>query len=71
MLPGVQESVREGTFTLPNEVPLWELEFQWTPKFSESNYKGQNSMDRRVFYIIEKLLERRCLQWVCMTHLDI
>jgi len=25
MLPGVQESVREWTFTLPNEFPPWEL----------------------------------------------
>jgi len=28
MLPGVQESVREWTFTLPNELPPWELETQ-------------------------------------------
>ncbi len=25
----------------------------------------------RVFYIIENLLQRRCLKWACMTHLDI
>jgi hypothetical protein len=25
MLPGVQKSVREWTFTLPNEFPPWEL----------------------------------------------
>ncbi len=25
----------------------------------------------QVFYIIEKLLERRCLKWACITHLDI
>jgi len=34
MLLGVQESVREWTFTLPSELPLWELESQWTPKSS-------------------------------------
>jgi hypothetical protein len=27
MLPGVQESVREWTLTLPRELPPWELEF--------------------------------------------
>ncbi len=34
MLLGVWESVREWTSTLPNELPLWELESWWTPKFS-------------------------------------
>jgi hypothetical protein len=28
-------------------------------------------MDWEVFYIIGKLLKRRCLKWACMTHLDI
>jgi hypothetical protein len=28
-------------------------------------------MDWGVPYIIGKLLQRRCLKWVCMTHLDI
>jgi hypothetical protein len=46
MLPGVQESVREWTSTLPNELPLWELESQWTPKSSGGNFRGQNSLDR-------------------------
>ncbi len=59
------------TSTLPNELPLWELESQWTPKFSESNFRGQNTLDWRFPYIIEKPLEHRCLKWACMTHLDI
>ncbi len=42
--------------TLPRELPLWELESRWTSKFSKSNYRGQNSMDWGVFYIIEKTL---------------
>jgi hypothetical protein len=28
-------------------------------------------MDWGILYIIRKLLERRCLKWACMTHLDI
>jgi hypothetical protein len=64
MLLGVQESVREWTFTFPSEFPLWELESWWTPKISENNCKGQNPLDRDVPYIIEKLLELRCLKWV-------
>jgi hypothetical protein len=63
--------MRVWTPTLPKELPLWELEFRWTPKFSESNFKGQNSIDWKVPYIIEKLLERKCLKWAGMTHLDI
>jgi hypothetical protein len=70
MFMGVYESVREWTLTLPNELPLWELESWWTSEFSESNYKGQNPLDWRVFYIIRKLLGCRCLKWSCMTHLD-
>ncbi len=31
--------------TLPNELPFWELDFEWTPKFSEGDCKGQNSLD--------------------------
>jgi hypothetical protein len=70
MPPGVQKSLKERTLTFPSEVPFWELESQWTPECSESDCKGQNSMDWRVFYIIEKLLKRKCLKWVCMAHLD-
>ncbi len=61
MLPGVQESVREQTFTLPNELPFWELESRWNPKSLKSNCKGQNPLDRGAPYIIEKLLELNCI----------
>jgi len=65
------ESVREWTLTLPRQLPLWEMESQWTPKTSESDYRGQTSMSCGVLYIIEKLLKRRCLKWACIVHLDI
>jgi hypothetical protein len=32
---------------------------------------SQNPLDGRVIYIIGKLLKRKCLKWVHMTHLDI
>jgi hypothetical protein len=57
----VLESVREWTFTLPRQLPLWEMESRWTPETSESDCRGQTSMDYGVLYIIGKLLERRCL----------
>jgi hypothetical protein len=69
--PGVKESVREWTFTLPKELSLSELESRWTPKCLESNCKGQNPMVQGVFYIIGKLLKLKCLKWACITHLDI
>jgi hypothetical protein len=47
------------------------MESWWTPKSSKGNCRGQNSMDWRVPYIIKKFLERVCLKWVHMTHLDI
>jgi hypothetical protein len=56
MLPGVQESAKEWTPTLPSELPLWELESQWILKSSKGDGKGQNSLDWKVIYIIENLL---------------
>jgi len=56
--------------TPPRELPLWELESWWTPRFSESNCRGQNSMDWGFFYIIKNILEHTCLKWDRMTHLD-
>ncbi len=71
MLSEMWENVKEWISTLPSELPLWELEFQWTPECSESNCKGQNPLDWGVSYIIGKILETRCLKWACTTHLDI
>jgi hypothetical protein len=55
----------------PQGVSLGELESRWTPKFSEDNYRGQNSIVWGVPYIIGKLLERKSLKWARITHLDI
>jgi hypothetical protein len=67
----VQKSVREWTFTLPSDFPLWEFESRWIPESSESDWRGRNPLDWRVFYIIGKLLKLRCLKWACMTYLDL
>jgi hypothetical protein len=71
MLLGVQKNVREWTLTFPNELPFWELESQWISESSEGDWRGQNPLDWKVFYIIENLLKCRCLKWARMTHLDI
>ncbi len=63
--------MREWTFTLPRQLPLWEMESQWTPETSKTNFKGKNSIACGVLYIIGKLLELRCLKWSRITHLDI
>jgi hypothetical protein len=55
--------------TLPNELPLWELKSRWTPKSSESDFRGQNPLDWKFIYIIENILELRCLKWALMMHL--
>jgi hypothetical protein len=47
------------------------MESQWTPKTSESNFRGQNSMACDVLYIIGKLLEHKCLKWAFNAHLYI
>jgi hypothetical protein len=41
------------------------------PKTSNSDFRGQKSMACSVLYIIGKLLERRCLKWARIAHLDI
>jgi hypothetical protein len=64
-------SVREWTLTLPRQILLWEMESRWTPEILESNCTGQTSISCGVFYIIGKLLERRCLKWARIAHLDI
>jgi hypothetical protein len=66
------KSVREWTLTLPNELPLWELESKWTPKSSKCNCRGQNpSVWKKKNYNIRNILKHRCLKWARMTHLDI
>jgi len=72
--PHVLESVRrcEGVNPhTPKATPTWEMESWWSPKFSKGNCRGQNSMAWSVPYIIGKLLKRRCLKWVHITHLHI
>jgi len=64
--PRVKENVKEWTLTLPKELPLWELESQF-----KEWLQGPNPMSWGVLYIIKKLLKRRCLKWVCITHLEI
>jgi hypothetical protein len=61
--------VTEWTHTLPSGLSLWELESRWTLESLEGDCKGQNSLDSKNLYTIEKLLELRCLKWTCMTHL--
>jgi hypothetical protein len=71
VLPRVQKSVKEWTLTFPSELPLWNWNPKWTPKFSKNNYRGQNSLDWCVPSIIKKLLALRCFKWPRMTHLRI
>jgi len=71
ILPGVQESVKEWTLTLPRQLPLRELESRRTPESSRSDCRGQNPLVWKVLYIIGKLLKCGCLKWAHITHLDI
>jgi hypothetical protein len=55
----------------PKKAPILGVGIRWTPKFLESDCMGQKPIGLGVPCIIEKLLERRCLKWARMTHLDI
>jgi hypothetical protein len=50
--------------------PRLRLQHWWTLESSKGNFKGQNSWDWRVPYIIRKLLELRCLKWARIIYLD-
>jgi hypothetical protein len=67
----VQKNAKEWTHKLSSELSLWELESQWIPEPLDNDYNGQNSLNYEIFYIIEKLLECKCLKWARMTHLGI
>jgi hypothetical protein len=55
----------------PKATPILGDEIPGTPEISESDLRGQNSMACGVLYIIEKLLECKCLKWAHIAHLDI
>ncbi len=42
-----------------------------TPKSSELNFRGQNTLHWGVLYTIGKVLKCRCPKWPCMSHLHI
>ncbi len=67
---GVRKNVMEWTHTLPNGFPFWESECVQNLNFLKNDFKGQNSLDWKVFDTIEKLLKPRCLKWAYMTHLN-
>jgi hypothetical protein len=53
MFLGVQESVREWTLALPSELPFWELESQWIPKFSKGDCKFKTHWIKKFFISLE------------------
>jgi hypothetical protein len=54
----------------PKWAPTLGVEVPMDSKSSERNCRGQKTLDWGVPYTIIKLLKRRCLKWVHMTHLD-
>jgi len=46
----------------PKWAPTLGIKIQWILKFSESNFKGQNSLDWKFYYTIKKILK---LNWTC------
>jgi hypothetical protein len=69
--PGMKASVKEWTFRLLRELPLWEFGVPLDSQIFKEQLQGSNLMDWTFLYTIGKLLQRRCLKWACMTHLDI
>jgi hypothetical protein len=61
------EECQDDTHT--PEIGTWES--FGTPKTSELDCRGQNTLPWNVLHIIGKLLKCRCRKWPCMSHLDI
>jgi hypothetical protein len=74
ILPGVLESVREcegvNTHT-PKATPTLGDGVSVDSRNFRERLQGSKPMSYDVFYIIWKLLERRCLKWARIAHLDI
>jgi hypothetical protein len=69
---GSAKSVREWTLTLPSELPLWELESQMDSRIFIMRFQGSKPIgSKSSLYHWKKLLKFKCLEWACMTHLDI
>ncbi len=51
------------------EMGTWES--SETPKTSEFDYRGQNTLPWGVLHVIGKLLKCKCRKWPRMSHLDI
>jgi hypothetical protein len=71
MLPGVQRvwGNEPSHSQVNSHVGSWSPER--TPKSSERDCRGQNSLPWRVLYIIGKVLKCRCPKWPRMSHLDV
>jgi hypothetical protein len=71
MPPGVQRAWghEPSQSQVNSHVGSWSLER--TSKFSERDFKGQNSLPWGVLYITGNLLKSRCLKWACIVHLNI
>jgi hypothetical protein len=71
MLPGVQRmwGHEPSHSQMNSHVESWSP--KRTPKSSKRDCRGQNSLPWRDFYIIKKILKRKCLKWGRIAHLDI
>jgi hypothetical protein len=55
----------------PKGTPMLGVGLPEDSQIFKAQLQGPNSSPLRVIYIIRKLLKCRCLQWVCIAHLDI
>jgi hypothetical protein len=55
---------------IPKWTPILGVKVSMDSRIFKGRLQGSNSLDWKVLYIIENLLERRCIKWVRMIHLD-
>jgi len=54
----------------PKWTPLWDSKSLWNFEFSNSDLRGQNSLDWKIPCTIGIFLKLKCLKWAFMTHLN-
>jgi hypothetical protein len=68
-LKSVRECERMNLHT-PKWAPTLGVGIPMDSQIFREKFQGLKPFDWEIFYIIRKILELRCLTWVCMTHLD-
>jgi phage-related protein len=70
MLPGSARECEGMNPHIPKWAPTLGVGVSMDSRIFRRRLQGQNSLDWKIPYNIENILEPRCLKWACMIHFD-